>query len=214
LQRKELCWLGLGILLAASLSVYVSPWIARYRQHNRLRAAIPRVYAEVYGQRQSITTAIESYKQALNFYPPDHVLQQKPLVVDAFTNTLLYELVGSLHDSTNHFFEPAGFPPISAQTVRKYFHIDRFANTVEQGAEIRHFLDASNIIATMAVNQKPDVALLAYFPSWEGIEPELLGEIELGSWHYNQSAPVHNPGRYDLWIEIHTPLTNIVIGNW
>jgi len=179
-----------------------------------LRAAIPRVYAEIYGQRQSITRAIESYKQTLNFYPPDHVLQQKPLVVDAFTNTLLYELVGSLHDSTNHFFEPAGFAPISAQTVRKYFHTDHFANTVEQRGEIRHFLDASNIIATMAVNQKPDVALLAYFPSWEGIEPELLGEIELGSWHYNQSAPIHNPGSYDLWIEIHTPLTNIVIGNW
>jgi len=188
--------------------------ISRYRHDARLRSTIPRLCAEICQQRQCISGAIDAYRQALNFYPPDHVLQKNPLVVDAYTNQLLYELVGTVHDPTNRYFMPAGFAPISEQMVQSYFQAVRFANCVEHPEKIRHFLDSSNINATLALHQKPDVALLAFFPSWEGIEPELMSQIELGSWRYNCSSPTHNPGSYDLWIEIRTEQTNIVIGNW
>ncbi len=214
MRVRDLLPLVAGIVLVSAISIASSVLISRHRSDARLRLTIPRLCAEVCQQRQFIAGAIDAYRQALNFYPPDHVLQENPLVVDAYTNQLLYELVGTVHDSTNRYFMPAGFSPISAQMVKSYFNADSIANSVERPEQIRHFLDSSNIIATLAVHQKPDVALLAFFPSWEGIEPELMSQIELGSWRYNHSSPTHNPGGYDLWIEIHTDQTNIVIGNW
>jgi len=214
LQLRDLLFLALGVILLAGASFYAWSMFGRYRENARLVAALPRLYSEICSQRECLTRAIDAYKQSLSFYPPDHVLQQNPLTVDPLTNQLLYELVGSVREPDGRFFEPMGYPPVSAQMLKTYFHSDHFANSVEQLEQVRHFLDSSNIIATMAIHQKPDVALLAYFPSWEGIEPELMSQIELGSWRYNQSSPVHNPGKYDLWIEIRTGLTNIVIGNW
>ena len=214
LRTGDYICIGLVILLGGGACFLVGATYRRHRQHTRLQTAIPRLCAEICDQRQSICQAIEHYRELLQFYPPDHVLQENPLRIDTVTNQLLYELVGCAYDPEERVFIPASLAPISAAMIKTYFRADRFLNSVDHPAQARRFLDRSNIVATMAVHQKPDVALLAFFPGWEGIEPELMSQIELGSWQYNRSAPVHNPGKYDLWIEIHTELTNIVIGNW
>jgi len=100
------------------------------------------------------------------------------------------------------------------QMVQSYFHAVRFANCVEHPEKIRHFLDSSNITRPWPYTKSPMSPCSPSFPAGRGIEPELMSQIELGSWRYNCSSPTHNPGSYDLWIEIRTEQTNIVIGNW
>jgi hypothetical protein len=52
----------------------------------RVRAAMPRLAAEVRNQRKTISQAIEAYQSHFGFYPPDHVLMRQPLVVDPVTD--------------------------------------------------------------------------------------------------------------------------------
>lgn len=203
-----------GIITLAAGVVVGRECLARARLRSHLHAAIPKLCDELCQQRGLLLKAIETYKGKLGFYPPDHVISRQPLVVDAVTNPLLYELLGTWHDSAADTFSPARFPSVHRALVKSFFSTDAFRNTASKSDEVQHFLDAADIEAAVAVHNKPDVALLGYFPTWEGIDPNLYSHIELSSWRYNSSAPVHNPTTYDLWIEIKTSQTNILIGNW
>jgi hypothetical protein len=203
-----------GVIILAAGVVVGHEYLARARLRMHLHAAIPKVRDSLGKERQLLIRAIEAYKGKLGFYPPDHIVSRQPLVVDAVTNQLLYELLGTCHDPTSDSFIPARFPSVHRSLVKSFFGTEGFKNTALNVDEVQHFLDAADIEATMAVHNKPDVALLGYFPDWEGIEPDLYRQIELGSWRYNSSAPMHNPETFDLWIEIRTSETNILIGNW
>ena len=203
-----------GIILLAAGAVVGHDYLAHARLRTHLHAAVPKVCEDLRQERQSLIKAIEAYRGKLGFYPPDHVINRQPLVVDAVTNQLLYELLGTCHDPAADTFTPAHFPSIHRSLVKSFFGTEGFTNTALKVDEVQHFLGAADIEATMAVHNKPDVALLGYFPAWEGIEPDIYSQIQLSSWRYNSSTPVHNPGTYDLWIEIRTSQTNILIGNW
>jgi hypothetical protein len=180
------------------------------RQH-----AIPRVREETSRELRLLTRAIDDYKNRLGCYPPDHQLSQNPIVVDATTNQLLYELLGTVYDSTNDTFSPRGhFPGIRGNLVKKYFNVGSFKNSAEQPDMVKQFIQSTDIPGTYGVSEKPEVGVLAFFPNWEGIDPELLQEFSLAPWQYNCSAPVHNPKSYDLWIEIPLSNSKIVVGNW
>jgi hypothetical protein len=127
----------------------------------------------------------------------------------------MYELFGSLHDPAKETFRPAHLPSIRWAVIQRFFNADGFKNSAERAELVNHFLDASNLLATVAINEKPDeVHLLSFWPNWEDVEPDLYAQISAGTWCYNSSSPTHNPRTYDFWIEVKTPLTNIVIGNW
>jgi hypothetical protein len=205
----------LSIAAAIGLGILAYPVYARARSMAHLRSSIPTLCEEVGRQRQVLVAAIEGYKRAFNSYPPDHLLSQAPPTVDAATNQLLYELLGTLYDSTNDTFYPSDFPQIRGIDAKRFFNTSRFKNSAENPGTIGHFLNSANIGATIAITERPDtVALLSYWPNWQGVEPDLYQQIEVGTWCYNSSAPAHSRGGYDLWIEIKTPLTNIIIANW
>jgi hypothetical protein len=189
-------------------------YLARTRPRTHFHAAIPKICGELSQQRQLLQKAIEAYKAKLGFYPPDHVISRQPLVVDTVTNPLLYELLGTWQGPAADTFTPARFPAMHRSLIKSFFDTDGFKNSAAKADEVQHFLDAAEIEATVAVSSKPDVGLLGYYPDWEGIEPDIYSLIGPSSWRYNSSAPVHNPGSFDLWIEIITAQTNILIGNW
>jgi hypothetical protein len=204
-----------SLVAAIGLGILAYPVYARARSMSHLRSSIPTLCQEVGRQRQILMAAIEGYKRALNSYPPDHLLSQAPPAVDAATNQLLYELLGTLYNSTNDTFYPSGFPQIRGIDAKRFFNTPRFKNSGEDTGTIGHFLKASDMGATIAITERPDtVALLSFWPAWQGVEPDLYQQIDIGTWCYNSSAPAHNPGGYDLWIQIRTPLTNIIIANW
>ena len=184
------------------------------RLTSRARGAIPKVREETTRELRRLVTAIEGYKSSLGFYPPDHVISQNPPVIDAITNQLLYELLGTLHDTTNDMFCPDHFPAIRGNLVKQFFNVSSFKNCAEQPELVKRFMSASEIPATLGVSEKPAVGVMAFFPTWEGIDSEMTEEISLASWRYNSTAPVHNPGAYDLWIEIPVSGAKIVVGNW
>lgn len=201
------------VLLLAGAAVG-REYVTRARHRIHLRAAIPKVCEDLRHERQALVRAIEAYKSKLGAYPPDHVLSREPLQVDEVTNQLLYELLGTFHDPASDTFSPPLLPSVQRDMLKSFFNTDAIKNNAGKVEEVQHFLKPHEVEATFAVHNKPDVALLGYFPSWEGIEPDLFAQIELSSWRYNSSAPVHNPGAYDLWIEVKTVQTNILLGNW
>ena len=210
-----------GLLLILSGVAIVGLGISVYRVYVRarssahLRSSIPRLCEEAVRQRQVLDSAIESYKRSLGCYPPDHVLPQAPPGVDAITNQLLYELLGTTYDPVKDTFYPIGFPKIKGADAKRFFNTTHFKNSTEDRQTVGHFLNESDTGGTIDIQERPDtVALLTFWPSWQGVDPELYQQIEIGTWCYNSSAPTHKPNAYDLWIEIKTPLTNIVIANW
>jgi hypothetical protein len=205
---------GLLAVLGIIALVGGAEYLVHGRHRTHLHAAIPKICEDLKHERQTLLGAIEAYKRKLGFYPPDHVISRQPLVVDSVTNQLLYELLGTWHDPATDTFAPARFPSVQRAFIESFFGREDFRNTAAKANEVQHFLDVADIEATVAVHNKPDVAVLGYFPGWEGIEPDIYAQVELSSWRYNSSAPVHNPGAYDLWIEIRTAETNILIGNW
>jgi hypothetical protein len=126
-----------------------------------------------------------------------------------------HELFGTLHDPAKEIFTPAHFPPIRRALIQRLFNAESFRNSAVRAELVNHFLDVSNLTATAAINEKPEeVGLPSFSPNWEGLESDLYAQIAAGTWCYNSSSPTYNPGTYDLWIEVKTPVTNIVIGNW
>lgn len=181
----------------------------------RVRHALPKVREETRRELRVLTRAIDEYKARLGAYPPDHLLSEDPIVVDAITNPLLYELYGTVYDSTNDAFCPLGhFPEINRKLVKKFFNESAFKNSGPKPELVNQFIHSSDIPGTLGVSEKPDVGVLAFFPNWPGIDPEVLEEFPLTPWQYNCSAPAHNPQSYDLWIEVPVSDGKIVVGNW
>jgi hypothetical protein len=205
-----------AILAAVAALVWaVSGIRARARAVEDLRSSIPKLCQEVSLQRALLVSAIEAYKNGLGFYPPDHLLSRTPPRVDPVTNQLMYELLGTLHDPVKDMFTPPHAPAIRRALIKRLFNAEGFRNSAEKPQMVRHFLDGSKLTSSKAINEKPEeVGLASYWPNWEGIQPDLYAQISPGTWCYNSSCPTHNPGTYDLWIEVRTPLTNILMGNW
>jgi hypothetical protein len=181
----------------------------------RLSRATLRLQAEACKQRQVLVSAIQNYKATLGSYPPDHVVLRSPLIVDPVTNQLMYELFGTLYSPTNDSFLPHQYPRIKGAVARRFFNVDTFKNSAEKPELVRQFLDKTNVPAEFLIQGRPDVVgLLGMWPNWEGMDSDLYQFFEAVSWRYNSSCPAHNPGAFDLWIEIKTSRTNIVIGNW
>src|SRR5262249_36797036 len=138
-----------------------------------------------------------------------------PLTVDPVTNQLMYELFGNVYDSTNGDFLPTQFPAIRGPIVKRFFNVDDFKNSVQSPQAPMRFLEKTNVTAQFAINDKPDlVGVLGYMPNRADMETELYQLIGMPSWRYNSSAPIHNPGSFDLWIELKTSYTNVTICNW
>jgi hypothetical protein len=169
--------------------------------------------AGIRDQRGALVKAIEAYKAHFGVYPPDHVVSRQPLVVDAVTNTLLYELAGVVYDSTNKWFFVGRLEAADAKYVREFFQIDGFRNCAEQADQVTHFLPAENL-PVKQFHDDPDVFGLSFAVPFEGLQPEVVWRIYPGSWRYVSSAPTNNPGRFDLWIEVGVGDRRVTIGNW
>jgi hypothetical protein len=220
LLRRDLTVTGAFLVILAALAAggmlflgYRVYDAARARAH--LRSSIPKLCEELSRQRQTLVSAIGAYKQALGSYPPDHVLKEKPLVIDAVTNQLLYELMGAVYSPTNDTFYTRDFSPIRGVDAKTFFNVGSFRNSGKTPATVPCFLKLTDLNSTASISDRPhEVFLVAFWPNWEGVDAELLTQVDAATWCYNSSAPLHNPGTYDLWIEIRTALTNITCGNW
>jgi hypothetical protein len=203
------------ILFAIALNLSIQKRKARADLEFRLSQVIERLPSELCKQRDIIESAIERYKTDLGFYPPDRIVSNDPLIIDPVTNQLMYELYGTIYDPTNGTSDPCQFPFIKCSVAKRFFNVEKFKNSVEDPQKIRRFLQKTNLTATVLIRDRPDVVgLLGFWPNWEGMESDLYQYIGIASWQYISSRPIHNPGKFDLWIVVQTPRTNITVANW
>lgn len=180
---------------------------------SRVDAAFPLVCAAIREQRSAIIRAIEAYKAHFGFYPPDNVVSRQPLVVDAVTNSLLYELAGVNYRPEERVFEVGTLKPAGARFVKGFLHTTGFVNCVSTPEQAKHFFVLENLPVRL-FHEDPDVFMIGFQVSLVNIPLDASWKIQVSSWRYVTSAPEHNPGKFDLWIEVSTKTRRQLIGNW
>ena len=179
----------------------------------RVDASFPLVSAAIREQRSAIIRAIEAYRDHFGFYPPDNVVSRQPLVVNAVTNPLLYELAGVNYNPQMQVFEVGRLKPAGARFVKGYLHTTGFVNCVSMPDQAKHFFALDNLPIRL-FHEDPDVFMIGFQVSLVNIPLDATWKIQASSWRYVTSAPEHNPGKFDLWIELTTRTKRQVIGNW
>jgi hypothetical protein len=210
----NVCVLAIVLAALAGLSFAGYSLYTKHAYKAKIRAEVPRVFHDATAQRDRLVNAIGSYKRAFGFYPPDHLLSQAPVVVEPITNQLYYELVGCAYDRTQQVYLPNGTSMrLPSRLIREFFGRE-ITNAVDTSKVAQGFLPSVKTETLLEIHDRPDIIMLfGYSPDWEGFDGDTSG-FEIGGWEYNSSAPQHNAGSYDLWLNITTAETNIVIRNW
>ena len=203
--------LVIGLLAAAGYAGY--QFVAARILESRVKSAIPIICDDVRQQRSAIVKAIEAYKSYFGFYPPDHVTSRDPLRIDPVTNTLVYELSGVLLDPRNARVQVAGLEPADLAFVTNFLHCAPFRNISNNPNGLKSFL-AREFIQSRQFHDDPDVFVLAFYVTSGAVPTELVWELDLGSWRYVSTSPTNNPGKFDLWMDIHYHDRTVTIGNW
>ncbi len=177
-----------------------------------------------------LETAIDRYKAAYGFYPPDN--QKNP--INPLINQLYYELTGTtnINPSASPVYQSldGSLPTLTGGTassvVDKTFGVDGFMNCSKSaGGE-----DASvarNFLPDLKPNQVYNFTnsdtgvngvnlLITAVGGPDAIYQPLLGQPDVNPWRYNSSNPTNNPGSYELWIQLSIGSTNKLnlICNW
>lgn len=172
------------------------------------RKKISRVQVE----RARLVTLIEAYHSKLGVYPP-----QNPNLNAPEKNTLVYELAGAIrHDDPNNNPLPPSDPNyyttplgnISSNILYSVFGI---------GGVINASSDDPTDIKRVLKNVKPDqVASLS--PGTLSLVVPVDGPVPNGRpnpWKYATGTnAVHNPGSFDLWVQIVVRGKTNTLGNW
>ena len=179
----------------------------------RVKKALPEVCEGIRKQQEIISKAIENYKLAFGIYPPDNITNRSPLKVDPVNNPLFYELAGAVYNPTNKRFEFGGVEAAEASFVKNFFHATNFINSGDSTNSVKQFLSREDW-GLKQLHDDPDVYALSYQIPWNDAHPDLVWEFEISPWRYVSSMPTHNPGKYDLWIEVKTSTQTVTLGNW
>ena len=176
-----------------------------------------------------LETAIDRYKAAYGFYPPDNQLNPpNPLIPNPLANQLYYELTGTTNIS------PAPNPPVYqsldgslptltggavGSQVNLAFGVGGFMNCTKLGggedaSVAKNFLPdlKPNQIALISNNVAVTVLITAVGGPDATYQP--LGVQDLNPWRYNSSSPTNNPGSYDLWVQLVIGKQTNLICNW
>jgi hypothetical protein len=204
----------LGLLaVCAVLAAVAWRFAARKLVESRVRADLPKVAAAIRTQRQSLLKAIDAYHQTFGHYPPDHLLSTNPPVVDVVTNPLLYELAGTFYDSTNRTFNSTTLAPLKTPDLEAVFQRERFVNAAASPAQVKCFYPPTGRWV-LAMREDPDISVLGFAPMPNELNPEYFNEVDFSGWRYASTRPEHNPGKFDLWIEVKALGRTLTFGNW
>lgn len=122
--------------------------------------------------------------------------------------------MGTVHNPTNKTFTAKGFEAVQLNYMQKLFNADAFKNSAPDTNGITNFLPGIGPGDTLEAHDDPDVNVLAFRDNGDTFDWSVAAKIQISPWRYNCSAPRHNPNGFDLWTELTTEETNLVIGNW
>ena len=202
----------IGVLVAFTIPVLRGIKINQYRNNAR-------------AEMNQLETAIERYKAAYGFYPPDNQLSSgTPLV-----NQLYFELLGTTatNNGSTVSYQSLDDPTIklTSSDVSTIFGVSGFMNCTRPGSAedtrpAQDFLPnlRSAQISPSMTNREPDgfkILISAVGGPDTTYNPlGLNGAGGINPWRYNSSNPTNNPGAYDLWIQLSINGRTNLICNW
>ena len=172
--------------------------------------------AAVKTHHAKLVSALEDYKKAFGFYPPDFASSASNW---PYWNPLAYELGGVRRSGAN--FTSEMDPTHTIRTsgpneIGSYFGLDGFVNVTPAGGKARSFItgggSGQNAAFVFLTNNAPGITAAAMLLQVPAQHPTGGANV----WRY-RAYPVggHNPKTYDLWCEYRKRGggTNIH-GNW
>jgi len=177
------------------------------------------------GEMAQLETAIERYKAAYGFYPPDNANIANDIVHSALTNQLYYELTGTINlanSSTPDFQTLNSTNTINYVGYYGYFGINGFMNcsrgSGEDAKPAQNFLPRINS-TQIAHDEGTEILVTSVGGPFDGYNPIPGFVTSSGAyanpWRYISSHPQNNPNSYDLWVEIvFKPGVTNLICNW
>jgi prepilin-type N-terminal cleavage/methylation domain-containing protein len=186
----------IGIL--ASLAVGITALAVRKSKESRVKTELVRLDA-----------AIENYKDALGFYPPDHRTPDQRSSI-AERNQLFYELSGCVFRD-NRFFLPGRSEGLTSQEIQSYFNISGFSNAARHERDLK-FSEEFKPNQYRRVNATPAIEILAV--PVKGPREIEFGSARINPWQYVSTSPTNNPGRFDLWTDVLIGRKIIRFSNW
>jgi prepilin-type N-terminal cleavage/methylation domain-containing protein len=166
-----------------------------------------------------IEAAINRYHDAYGFYPPDNHNTPPNYAI----NQLYYELMGVTNNGTGvnaSFLTLDGRSKIFSNEALATFGVPGFVNCNKSGsgedaARAKSFLVdvRPNQIGTNGTSPANILYLDASVggPDEDYAPPGVSG---LNPWRYNSSNPTHNPGAYELWVQLVINGKTNLVCNW
>ena len=190
-------------------------------------AAIHNAQAEM----AQLETAIDRYKSAYGFYPPDSATTFLNISGNSIPiNQLYYELLGTTN--TAGLNNPpvyqilSGDSSLTAVDVLNAFGVNGFMNCNKPGADestpqARNFLPdlkpdriGTVTITNMVTMEFATISNLITSVGGPAASYKPLGGFGVNPWRYNSSSPTNNPGSYDLWVQLVMGGKTNLICNW
>jgi prepilin-type N-terminal cleavage/methylation domain-containing protein len=188
-----------------------------------LAAAVKRTSMIQHAQteRDLIETAIDRYKSAYGFYPPDNT-NSANILSSSLTNQLYYELLGTVADqAADTYTNLDNSGTILSTLVSSTFGVGGFMNCTKSGsgedsAVARNFLPGLKA-AQIAKNGAAVNVLVTSINADATYQPMLgfttLAGFPANPWRY-VSPGINNPSSYDLWIQLEIGGKTNLICNW
>jgi hypothetical protein len=179
--------------------------------HRRMaERAIPAALAGVRVQRDELIRSIEAYKQHFGFYPP---LQTVPGPGRGVMNPLCYELAGVQFDPVKGTFHVSlTKDPMTIAQVQRFFNMSSFSNCVAFPAVPASFLPGRS--ASVSPLNSEDGLLGVALNYTEFTAEEFWRDFDFSPWRYATNPAEHNPGKFDLWVDLDVVGKHFTVGNW
>jgi hypothetical protein len=107
------------------------------------------------------------------------------------------------------FGVPTAKETINPDRMANLFNMRSFSNSLTFPSWPTNFISGGGC----AAREEDDIMMVGY-----GIPDELSPDIDDGfqitTWRYSADPAEHNPGKFDIWIEVDVLGQHIVIGNW
>jgi hypothetical protein len=210
LSAKEMIGV-VGLVAVAGASLYGLYCGAAALWHRRmLEKAIPAALAGVRVQRDALISSIQDYKAQFGYFPPMFAPSGPNRGV---LNPLCYELIGvRFEPKAAAFHISITKDPLKVEEVQKTFNMRSFSNCVSFPAMPTNFL-ANKSLPVCPIT--PNSELFGIGIGYPDFTPEAFWrDFDFSPWRYVTNPAEHNPGKFDLWIEIDVAGKHFTIGNW
>ena len=170
------------------------------------RVTLKAVKSVAVAEQAEMVSAIQEYHDRLGFYPPDNPN-------DPAMNPLWFELSGTTNNGVIYVTLDAS-GQISVTEINAKFNRQGFANSGTRAHSTDESPAPISFLSSLKARQvgvpDPTQPLIKILSCSAGAPPG----TNLNPWHYVSSNPTHNPGSYDLWVDLVVGGKTYQVNNW